>query len=230
MSRFIIVALLMVAAAAGGLLLQPSARMPVLADGHLAEMVPKQFAGWRVDERVAVIAPTADVQANLDQIYDQVVSRGYVNAQGKRMMLTIAYGGDQSDAFKAHRQEVCYSSQGFVVSGLHGVPLAVSQQGATLPAIRFVAAQSNRVEPVTYWFIMGEKAVRSQTERLETQIGYGLRGYVTDGVLVRVSSIDPDINAGFADQQQFVTELLRTLPPNVAARLTGQSSFVGAPA
>ena len=30
-------------------------------------------------------------------------------------MLTIAYGGDQRDALRSHRQEVCYRAQGFTV-------------------------------------------------------------------------------------------------------------------
>ncbi|HSC79162.1 MAG TPA: EpsI family protein [Chitinolyticbacter sp.] len=229
MTRYLILASCLFVAAAGGYALQPSQRMPLLAEGRLETAVPRQFGSWRIDERVAVIAPTADVEANLNQIYDQVISRGYVDAQGRRMMLTIAYGGDQSDAFKAHRQEVCYGSQGFLVSGLHGVRVALAD-GSTLPTTRFVAMQGPRVEPVTYWFIMGERPVLSQSERLLTQVGYGLRGYVTDGVLVRVSSIDQDINAGFAAQQAFVSELLRAMPPKLAERLTGRATLIGAPA
>lgn len=33
--------------------------------------------------------------------------------RGERTMLTVAYSGDQSDALKAHRQEVGYTAQGF---------------------------------------------------------------------------------------------------------------------
>ncbi|MGE5616234.1 MAG: exosortase, partial [Bacillota bacterium] len=103
-------AIAMVASAGAAAAIRPApANVPI----DLERAVPTQFAEWRVDPDVVPVAPAPDVQANLARLYQQVVSRTYVGPNCARMMLTIAHGGDQSDALKAHRQEVCYSAQGF---------------------------------------------------------------------------------------------------------------------
>jgi len=86
---------------------------------QLEALIPEKFGHWQVDASVVPIAPTPDVQQNLDKLYGQIVSRAYVNEQGERMMLVVAWGGDQSDSLKAHRQEVCYTAQGFTIRDLH---------------------------------------------------------------------------------------------------------------
>jgi EpsI family protein len=78
----------------------------------LEAAVPAAFAGWRVDPDELPLAPTPETEANLARLYRQVVGRTYVNAAGETMMLTVAHGGDQSDALKAHRQEVCLPGAG----------------------------------------------------------------------------------------------------------------------
>ena len=62
---------------------------------NLETMFPKAFGDWRVDTSMPVILPSPDVQALLDKIYNQVLSRSYVNAKGERIMLSVAYGGDR---------------------------------------------------------------------------------------------------------------------------------------
>jgi hypothetical protein len=51
---------------------------------NLETMLPARFGGWRIDPSVEMVAPSPDVQANLDRIYNQTVSRAYVNAAGER--------------------------------------------------------------------------------------------------------------------------------------------------
>jgi EpsI family protein len=147
------------------------------------------------------------------------VSRSYVNSAGEQMMLTIAYGGDQSDALKAHRQEVCYTAQGFTIHGLaHG---DLSAAGRTIPVTRMLAVRGERSEPVTYWFTMGERVVRGRLERLNVQLASGLAGRIPDGMLVRVSSISTDVAPAFDAQQKFVAALLAAMPEAHAARVAG---------
>jgi EpsI family protein len=195
---------------------------PVRAEGPapvLESMVPQAFGDWSIDPTIVPVAPTADVQAKLDRIYNQTVSRTYVNAAGEYIMLTVAYGGDQSDALKAHRQEVCYTAQGFSIHDLHDD--AVAAQGKSIPVTRMVAVREDRVEPVTYWFTMGDRVVRGRLERLGMQLREGFSGRIPDGVLVRVSSISTDPARAYAAQQAFVAELLAAMPADDRVRLAG---------
>jgi len=185
----------------------------------LQTAIPAAFGGWRVDPAVLPVTPAPDVQAKLDRIYDQVVSRTYVNGHGEAMMLTVAYGGDQSDALKAHRQEACYAAQGFEIRGLsHG---RLSAAGREIPVTRMLAVRGDRFEPVTYWFTMGERVVLGRLERLRVQLAHGLKGRVPDGLLVRVSSIDDNPARAHAAQAAFVAALAAAAPRQYASRLVG---------
>lgn len=186
----------------------------------LEQVIPSQFGDWRIDADVVAIAPSPDVQANLDRLYRQVVSRTYVNSSGERMMLTVAHGGDQSDALKAHRQEACYAAQGFEIRALeHG---QLSTAGRTLPVTRMLAVKAERSEPVTYWFTMGDRVVLGRGERLRVQIENGLAGRIPDGMLVRVSSLSNDARGAFASQQAFIAAIVAALPAGEAARFVGR--------
>ena len=185
----------------------------------LERVVPERFGEWRVDAGLAPIPPAPDVQAKLDRLYGQVLSRTYVNAAGERVMLTVAYGGDQSDALKVHRQEVCYEAQGFEIRGLaHGT---LAAPGRDIPVTRMLAVRGDRSEPVTYWFTMGDRVVLGRLERLRVQLAEGLHGRVPDGLLVRVSSLSADPHAAYATQAGFVEALLAAMPAPSATRLAG---------
>jgi exosortase B len=186
---------------------------------NLETVIPASFGGWTVEPEAAQVSVAPDVQARLDRLYRQIVSRTYVNANGERMMLTVAHGGDQSDALKAHRQEVCYSAQGFAIRDLaHG---ELASAGRAIPVTRFVAVLGERIEPVTYWFTMGDRVVLGRAERLRVQLEHGFAGRIPDGMLVRVSSLSADAPAAFAAQQSFISALAAAVPPAEAARFVG---------
>jgi EpsI family protein len=191
--------------------------VPVAKPGLLADALPKEFGGWRVDPETTPVAPTPDVQQNLDRIYDEIVSRTYIDRAGRRVMLILAYGGDQSDSMKAHRQEVCYTAQGFQVSNVHNDTLKLAD-GRLSPLVRMHAVKGNRSEPVSYWFTMGEYVVLGRLERLIAQVRYGLAGEMPDGMLVRVSTVDADPKTGFAAQDDFMRALLAALPAQTQRR------------
>ncbi|HSN21120.1 MAG TPA: EpsI family protein, partial [Usitatibacter sp.] len=192
---------------------------PVVRPIDLEAILPASFGDWRIDPGVAPLAPAPDVQAKLDRLYDQLASRTYVNSAGEQMMLVVAYGGDQSDALKAHRQETCYAAQGFAIGSLaHG---RLDAAGRSIPVTRFVAARGARAEPVTYWFTMGERVVLGRLERLRVQLAAGFRGEIPDGMLVRVSSLSADPASAFAAQGRFVGALLAAMPPTAVERLAG---------
>jgi len=215
-AAFVVAALMITTALAAPLL------EPVRAEGpslQLESMVPRAFGDWSIDPEIVPVPLAADVQAKLDRIYSQTVSRTYVNAAGEHMMLTIAYGGDQSDALKAHRQEVCYTAQGFTIQDLHEDQLVV--KGGSIPVMRMLAIRDVRSEPVTYWFTMGDRVVRGRLERLAVQLREGFAGRIPDGMMVRVSSISTDPRAAYAAQQAFVAGLLASMAPAERGRLAG---------
>lgn len=190
----------------------------------LETLFPKGFGNWVVDDRMPVQLVSPDTAALLNKIYNQTLSRTYVNSTGGRIMLSVAYGGDQSDATRAHRPEVCYPAQGFqVISSAEGQLDTPSQ---TVRVRRLVARQGGRNEPITYWIVVGDKIAITGTEQKFAQLSYSTRGLIPDGMLVRVSSIDNDASAGFALQQQFVAELSSAIRPELRAQVLGHATRI----
>lgn len=187
---------------------------------RLETVFPKSFGDWRVDASQPVQLVSPDTQAQLDRIYNQTLSRTYVDSQGERMMLSVAYGGDQSDAMRTHRPEVCYPAQGFQVtaSSVGAVQLA---DGGALPVRRLVTNQGNRSEPLTYWVIVGEQVALSGTQQKLAQLRYSVRGVIPDGMLVRVSSIDRDTDRALRLQAGFVKDMAGALDAAWRARIVG---------
>lgn len=185
----------------------------------LAAMVPEQFGEWRVDPTIIPLQVDPATQAKLDKIYNQTLSRTYVNRDGERVMLSMAYGGEQSDRLQVHKPEVCYGAQGFEVENRGYADLAVA--GGALPVKRLYAVSGARHEPITYWITVGDRAIRPGLQQKLQQLRYGLGGTVPDGMLVRVSSIDTDEQAAFALQQRFITEMLQGVNAPAQVRLAG---------
>lgn len=105
----LIIALLMVAAAIMAVVLTPHNRMadqrPPLT---LATAIPASFGNWRIDTSMVPVGNSPDLQARLDEIYSQTLARTYANTKGERIMLSIAYGADQSgEGNQVHRPEFC---------------------------------------------------------------------------------------------------------------------------
>jgi EpsI family protein len=208
-------------AAVLGLAMKPSER---IADGQppldLQALIPAQFGEWQVDPTVMPVTVSPDVRAKLDKIYDQTLSRTYIDKSGRRIMLSIAYGGDQGgESMQVHRPEYCYAAQGFEI--LSGEVDSMRTRFGTLEVRRLLAQKGPRHEPITYWLTVGDRAALPGWKRKMLQIGYGLSGKVPDGVLVRVSSIERNSATAFAAQDAFVQSLLDTLQSGGRARLIG---------
>jgi EpsI family protein len=218
----VFMAALMIAASVCAVAFRPTEK---LADQgpkvDLEAMVPKQFGEWRVDESIVPLLPAPDVQAQLDKIYNQTLARTYVNSRGQRVMLSIAYGGDQSDAMQVHLPEVCYAAQGFDVKKSAEGEIKISDRGVSVR--RVIATLGNRIEPITYWITVGDEVVNSGVKRKLAQLTYGLTGAVPDGFLVRASSIARGIQA-YAVHDEFLREMVMSMAPDVRVRLIGRSA------
>lgn len=182
-------------------------------------MIPTEFADWRIDKSIIPLQVDADTQAMLDKIYNQTLSRTYVNSLGERIMLSVAYGGDQSDNLAIHKPEVCYYAQGFEIMKTFADEL-LTQYGK-LPIKRLLAVKGYRNEPITYWVTVGNRAVLPGIEEKLQQLKYGMTGNVPDGMLVRVSSIDSDKNKAYQQQTIFIQDLLSSVKANERTRLIG---------
>jgi EpsI family protein len=225
----LLVGVAMVLTAAATRALTPATRLADARDRFdLAASVPTHFAGWSVDATLAPVAPNPDSQAALDRIYDQTLGRTYVDADGQRVMLSIAYGGDQSKALQLHLPEVCYVAQGFqIVQKGEGV---LATGFGPLPVKRLVARADMRNEPITYWITVGDQATRAGLARKVQLLAYGLSGKIPDGMLVRVSTIDADPAAAYRLQDRFSQALLAALSPQSRTRLLGKIGATQAPA
>ena len=182
-------------------------------------MIPAEFGDWRVDKSIIPLQVDAETQAMLDKIYNQTLSRTYVNSIGERIMLSVAYGGDQSDNLAVHKPEVCYYAQGFEIMKTYADEL-LTQYGK-LPIKRLLAVKGYRNEPITYWVTVGNKAVLPGIDEKLQQLKYGLTGNVPDGMLVRVSSIDIDNAKAYQLQTAFIQDLLLAVNINERVRLIG---------
>ena len=98
-AKGLLLAALMFVASGLAVALRPTARLadqgPTIS---LETMVPTEIGQWRVDSGVVPLAPNPQQQALLNKLYNQTLSRTYIDPKGYRVMLSIAYGGDQSDA------------------------------------------------------------------------------------------------------------------------------------
>lgn len=215
-------AALMLAASVSAVVLRPTEKLADMGPKvNLEAMVPKQFGEWRIDETIVPLLPAPDVQAKLDKIYNQTLARTYVNGRGQRIMLSIAYGGDQSDAMQVHLPEVCYAAQGFQVR--KSVDGGIEVLDREVSVRRLTATLGGRIEPITYWITVGDEVVNSGVKRKLAQLTYGLTGSVPDGFLVRASSIGRESEA-YVVHDAFLREMVLSLTPPARDRLIGRSA------
>jgi EpsI family protein len=187
----------------------------------LAAIVPPQFGNWRIDATSVPVALPLELEEKQHEVYDQTLVRTYIDEHGDRIMLTIAYGGNQSRTLQVHRPEVCYAALGFKVLSQRKTSLSGMTGVRPIPVLQLVAAQSMRNEPVTYWIRIGDQVVRGNVELGLARLSYGLRGYIADGLLFRVSNITAQNDEGFELHRRFVEDLLAALPAEERRVLVG---------
>lgn len=220
--RYLLIGIFMLAAA--GLVIVLTPRTKVADHGpklNLETLIPKQFGEWRVDDSLVPIQVSPDVQASLNKIYNQTLARTYINGKGQRIMLSIAYGADQSDNVQVHLPEGCYAGQGFAVEQKTRAQLQTTF--GAIPVARLVAHQRNRQEPITYWVVVGDQIALDFWEIKKIKLRYTLKGEIAEGLLFRLSNITPSIPEGYEVHQQFAEALLAALTPEQRMHLIGRT-------
>jgi len=216
----VFLAALMLAASVGAILARPTKKIAdERAEATLERIVPRAFGDWREDPRQIVQVVNPQTQELLDKLYSQVLSRVYVNSNGYRIMLSLAYGSDQRGTLQAHMPDICYPAQGFVVQ--KSSPTVLPTAYGEIPARRLITSMGSRHEPVTYWFTVGGQAVQSKIEKRLVDLRFGLSGRIPDGMIFRVSSIDRNEANAYFLQDQFIGELLGSVSPFERKRLSG---------
>ncbi len=220
--KHLLVGLFMFAAAGMAVALKPTAKLAdSTAQFQLETLVPKRFGDWKIDETIAPLLVTPELQKVIDETYSQTLTRTYVNSAGKRIMLSVAYGGAHGEGMQTHKPEICYPAQGFqVVKDTQ--PAILSTQFGELPIKRLVAAQGPRNEPITYWVVVGDQQTQFGLRMKLAQMRYTLTGVIPDGMLVRVSSIDGDEAGAYENQTGFIRAMLAAMRDSERERLTGK--------
>lgn len=220
--KHLIIGLSMLAAAGLAYALTPRER---IADQgpkiNLETLIPKQFGQWKIDETVLPLIADPKQQALISKIYNQTLNRTYMNEKGERVMLSIAYGGDQSDNMAVHKPEVCYPAQGFQI--LKNPSISAFSTGiGDIPVKRLIAGHGPRVEPITYWTTVGDAVQVSGIKWKLQQLKYGLTGKIPDGLLYRVSSIQADESQAWRIQDDFTRSMLKAMKPEERERIVGK--------
>ena len=226
--KSIILLALMLVSAALGAALKPHISM---ADERppidLAAMVPTAFGDWREETNVYAQVVNPQQKSVIDKIYSQTLSRTYVNKQGYRVMLSIAYGKNQSDALQLHKPEVCYPAQGFQL--LNKQATVLDLLGRPISAVRIETSLGQRFEPVTYWTVVGDHITTNNINKKLAEMRYALQGRIPDGMLVRVSSIDQDTVTAQAQQSQFANAMVQAIAPEHRQRFAGVTTSSTSP-
>jgi EpsI family protein len=220
LSLAIVLAVLMGLTSVAGFAARPSLKAQDKGPRFVLEdTVPKQFAQWKLLPQQGAQVVNPQTKELLDKLYSQILTRTYVNADGYRVMLSLAYGDDQRGGLAAHKPEVCYPAQGFTLLGMEDV--ALQTPFGEIAAKRLSTSSGQRKEPVTYWFAVGDTAIKNKVQQRLVEIKLGLTGQIPDGLLFRVSSIDDSSANGYAQQDAFIKDLLGAVSVGDRKRLSG---------
>ena len=217
-------AAVMCAVSVAGYAARPSSKAAQKGSGiTLDAAVPKAFGEWRELPEMGAQVVNPQTKELLDKLYSQQLARTYVNKDGYRIMLSMAYGDDQRGGLQAHRPEVCYPAQGFKLGKVEDGPLPTAF--GNIDVRRISTSYGTRNEPVTYWLTVGDQIIKSNLDKRIAEIRLGLTGQIPDGLLFRVSSIDSDDARGFAMQQKFAADMMSAVPATTRKQLSGLRSL-----
>jgi EpsI family protein len=193
---------------------------------RLEDIFPAVFGKWHIDETMQAFVRPADEQGRIYGFYDQVLERAYFNSFGERVMLSAAFGSEQSPALQVHRPEVCYAASGFRVTARRSERLDLGER--RLPVTRLLASMPGRSEAITYWTVLGRTIAADVMAFRWHQFTSAVRGDILDGMLVRVSTIGRDSEAGYNIHGCFARDLLQAIPSDHRDRVFGMAEKAAA--
>lgn len=168
-----------------------------MGSAKLENLVPTKFAGWEFITASGLVLPPQDQLQS--KIYHQLLTRVYKRDDGQTIMLLIAYGGSQDGVVQIHRPEICYPASGYSLSTVtdHVARLAPH---VLIPSRFIIADSPTRKEQIIYWTRLGTDFPRRWSEQRLSVFEQNLAGIIPDGVLVRISTDDPDASPAILDK------------------------------
>lgn len=215
----IVLAAAMCIASAAGLAARPEKATRTGSTISLESAVPKVFGAWKALPEQTSLIVNPQAAEYLYGLYSQVLSRTYVDQNGYRVMLSVAYNDDNRGGLQTHRPEVCYPAQGFKVGALEDGRLPTPF--GDIEVRRLMTNLGERVEPVTYWVTVGNEVVNNRLDKRLAEMKMALTGQVPDGLLFRVSSIDAESSRAYAVHQRFTADMMGAVPLGVRKQLSG---------
>lgn len=217
--REVVLGGLMAAASGVAFVRQPVAYMPAITLAAFEDLVPKQVGEWRFAEASGVVLPPPDTLR--DRLYDNLVTRVYLNAPYPPIMLVLAYKYMQDGIIQVHRPEVCYPASGFSLDSERSIALDLAD--TSVPAKAFVARRDQRIEQVLYFTRLGVEFPLSWIEQRTAVLSANLAGEIPDGLLGRVSIIHPDQSIAIRLLAEFLSRLAADGRPGLRDLLLGVS-------
>lgn len=199
----------------------------ILGNPRYADIIPEQFGEWESIKQPTTTVVNPVQEQRLLELYTETLARGYIHKPtGRVLMLSIAYGKDQSTDTQIHTPDACYPSQGFKVT--ERTEVDIRAPNVDIPAVRLMTRLGNtRTEPLTYFIRVGDILARGSKERNLARIEMALRGYLIDGLLVRVSEIttNPD---SYDLQEKFLKDMAKAIDKSQASMVFGRMSTAAA--
>jgi EpsI family protein len=201
--------------------LKPRRHMSLLGGRKLADVIPRSFGTWSSLDVTDLVAPREE-NSLASKLYGQTVGRSYVNADSRfEVMMLAAHGETQSRDLQVHRPETCYPAVGFSVSETEDSPIALAS-GAVLGARQLVAEAIGRRESIVYWARVGEFFPQTGFDQRLDILRMAMSGYISDGLLMRISALGDRPAEVFPALHGFVGDLLTATAPAVRPALIGE--------
>lgn len=188
---------------------QPRPEAARVGKETLERLVPTRIGDWTFRDSSGLVLPPPDALS--DALYSGIVTRTYVAPDRMPMMLLIAYSNVQDGMLQVHRPEVCYPAGGYRLSR------TVAQEmpngiGGNIAVNTFSADGVSRTEQVLYWTRVGSAFPTSWLAQRMAVLRANISGVVPDGVLVRISTLAPDMSSAHGELTTFVEQMIRAAP------------------
>lgn len=189
----------------------PRHHIDLLGKRKIEALIPNDIGPWHFYSKSGLVVPPADQLS--DSLYSQLLTRVYLSQDGLPVMLLVAQSGGQTGILQVHRPEYCYPAGGFRLSDKATLPVALP--GSVLDATVLSAHADDRTEQILYWTRVGNDMPLSWAQQRWSVARANLVGDVPDAVLVRVSTLTQDREAGMAAMTAFTRHLFAAVPPDV---------------
>lgn len=197
---------------------EPKQRYRDLSDKQFEALFPSTFGDWRVHPASEIVMPPeSDLAAKL---YQHILTRTYVNSTGMAVMFLAAYNSMQLNNVQLHRPEICYYAGGFSIDISKPLELNLGPN-LEIPARTVLASMGTRHENILYWTRIGDEFPQSQVLQRVSMTKANIQGYLPDGLLLRMSIINPDNAQSVRQMSGFMQEMLAHSSPEARRLLVG---------